>query len=294
MKRLTIAASLLLLASALSSDVVAAGKKQQSAREPATCAPPPGAQPLLPARLLPGMGITKNFPVTTTSEEARKFFLQGISQIHSFWFVESERSCLQALQYDPNMAMAHWCIALSAAGDYRPAFQLLRNTNNTNAARGNAASADNTGDTVVRTANGAAVNPQIRAREAIGKAMALRDKVTDREKLYIEAMAARRAPGSKDAADAAYIAGLRKLVAAYPDDLEAKAILAIAIDNGSDPVTKEPREHTMEAIALLEEVVQKDDLIFGAHHYLIHAWEGSKTPEKAWHSNARYGGLVVD
>jgi len=27
---------------------------------------------------------------------------------------------------------------------------------------------------------------------------------------------------------------------------------------------------------------------------LIHAWEGSKTPEKAWHSNARYGGYVVD
>src|SRR5262245_31794677 len=249
MKRLTIAASLLLLASALSSDVVAAGKKQQSAREPATCAPPPGAQPLLPARLLPGMGITKNFPVTTTSEEARKFFLQGISQIHSFWFVESERSCLQALQYDPNMAMAHWCIALSAAGDYRPAFQLLR-TGTGGAGRG-AGAADNTGDTVVRTANGAAVNPQIRAREAIAKAMALRDTVTERERLYIEAMSARRAPGNKDAADAAYIAGLRKLVAAYPDDLEARSMLGLALDDGFDSVTKEPREHTMEAIALL-------------------------------------------
>src|SRR5262245_11626296 len=214
MKRLTIAASLLLLASALSSDVVAAGKKQQSAREPDMCAPAPGAQPLLPARLLPGMGITKNFPVTTTSEEARKFFLQGITQIHSFWFVESERSCLQALQYDPNMAMAHWCIALSAAGDYRPAFQLLRNAG---AGRGAGATPpDGAGDTVVRTANGAAVNPQTRAREAIAKAMALRDKVTERERLYIEAQAARRAPASRDAADAAYIAGLRKLVAAYP------------------------------------------------------------------------------
>ena len=42
----------------------------------------------------------------------------------------------------------------------------------------------------------------------------------------------------------------------------------------------------MEAIALLEEVVAKDDARFGAHHYLIHAYEGSKTPEKAWHANA--------
>jgi len=45
--------------------------------------------------------LARHFPVTTSSEDARKFFLQGISQIHSFWFVESERSCLQALEYDP-------------------------------------------------------------------------------------------------------------------------------------------------------------------------------------------------
>ena len=61
------------------------------------------------------MGETTNFFVTTSSEEARKFFLQGLSQIHSFWFVESERSCLQAATIDPDMAMAQWCIALSAA-----------------------------------------------------------------------------------------------------------------------------------------------------------------------------------
>jgi tetratricopeptide (TPR) repeat protein len=293
MKRLAFFAVLISLAVS-SSDLVAAGKKQaQGQREPDMCAPPPGAQPLLPAKLLPGMGTIKDFPVTTTSEEARWFFLQGVAQIHSFWFVESERSCLQALQYDPNMAMAHWCIALSAAGDYRPAFQLLRNANNAGAGRGGAVQADNP-DAVQRTANGAAVNPQIRAREAIAKAMALRDKVTDRERLYIESQAARRGPGGKDAADTAYIAGLRKLVAAYPDDLQAKSMLGLALDNGFDPVTKEPREHTMEAIGLLEDVVAKDDKAFGAHHYLIHAWEGSKTPEKAWHSNARYGGLVVD
>ncbi len=74
----------------------------------------------------------------------------------------------------------------------------------------------------------------IRAREAIDKAMALRDKVTPRERLYIESQAARRAPGPKDAADAAYIAVLRKLVAEFPDDLEAKSMLGLAIDDGFD------------------------------------------------------------
>src|SRR5262249_24010955 len=186
---------------------------------------------------LPGMGITKDFPVTTSSEEARTFFLQGVSQIHSFWFVESERSCLQALEYDPKMAMAYWCIALSAAGDYRPAVPLLRNRSK-GAGPGSVASAEAAATgagggeaTVRRQTTGAALDPQVRAREAIARAMALRDTVTERERLYIDAQAARRAPGPKDQADAAYIAGLRTLVTAYPDDLQAKSMLGLAIDN---------------------------------------------------------------
>src|SRR5580765_1459081 len=292
MKLVISAAFAVLLAAAASSELMARGKQAPAQREPEMCVVPPGAQPLLPAKLLPGMGVTRDFPVTTTSEEARKFFLQGVSQIHSFWFQESERSCTQALEYDPNMAMAHWCIALSAASDYRPAFQLLRETAGTG--RNAPAPAQPNVEAVARSTSGAAIDPQIRAREAIAKAMALRDKVTPRERLYIEAQAARRATGSKDAADAAYIAGLRKLVAEYPDDLEAKSMLGLAIDNGFEPATKQPREHTMEAIALLEEVVAKDDGQFGAHHYLIHAYEGSKMPEKAWHANQRYAGLVTN
>jgi hypothetical protein len=31
---------------------------------------------------------------------------------------------------------------------------------------------------------------------------------------------------------------------------------------------------------------------FGAHHYLIHGWEGSTTPERAWHASKRYPELV--
>jgi len=296
MKLLSSTALLILLAAASSSDVLAKGKQAPAKKDPDFCVVPPGAQPLLPAKLLPGMGTTKNFDVTTTSEEARKFFLQGVSQIHSFWFTESERSCLQALEYDPKMAMAHWCIALSAASDFRPAFQLMRETP-TGGPRGSGAIVSNEAAadaTVTRTVNGAPVDPQTRAKEAIARAMALRDTVTPRERMYIEAQAARRAAGQKDAADAAYIAAMRKLVAAYPDDLDAKSMLGLAIDNGFEPVGKNPRAETMEAIKLLEEVVAKDDTHFGAHHYLIHAYEGSQMPEKAWHASARYASLVTN
>jgi tetratricopeptide (TPR) repeat protein len=293
MKHLAFASTLVLMAVTAASNVVAAGQQNSSRREADLCAVPPGAQPLLPAKLLPGMGVTKDFPVTTSSDTARTYFLQGISQIHSFWFTESERSCLQALEHDPDMAMAHWCIALSAAGDYRPAFQLMRDpTGAGGAAAGQGASRDANPEAVQRTTNGAALDPQIRAREAIAHAMALRHKVTDRERLYIEALAARRAPSPKEAADAAYIAGLRNLVAAYPDDLEAKSMLGLALSTGFEPVTKEPRVTTLEAIALLESVVAKDDTHFGAHHYLIHAYEGSRMPDRAWHACERYAQLV--
>src|SRR5262245_25502371 len=167
MKHRSFILALALVTSLCSSDILARGAKQKpSSREPDMCVVPPGAQPLLPAKLLSGMGTIKDFAVTTKSEDARKFFLQGLAQIHSFWFVEAERSCLQAAQLDPDMAMAHWCMALSAASDYRPAFQLMRN-----AAAGNAAAAPPADEVVARTSNGAAVNPQIRAREAIAKAM---------------------------------------------------------------------------------------------------------------------------
>ena len=251
------------------------------------CAVVPGAQPLLPAKLMTGMGDT-NMPVTTKSEQARKFFNQGISQMHSFWFLESERSFLQAAELDPDMAMAYWGISVSAAGDYRPAFQLLRDPND--GGRGDYQAAPS-GDAIQRTANGAAINGRIRAREYVQKAMSLRDKVTPRERMYIEAEWARRNPESKTN-DADHIAALRRLVAAYPDDEEAKSILGLALLDGFDSVTKEPRTNTMEGLALLTDVAAKNDGHFGAHHYLIHGWEGSKTPEKAWHACERYPELV--
>src|SRR6185295_19344949 len=216
MKHVAAGACFLLLAAASSSDLLARGKQAPARNDPDMCIVPPGAQPLLPAKLLPGMGTTRDFAVTTKSEDARKFFLQGVSQIHSFWFQESERSCTQALEFDPDFAMGYWCIALSAASDYRPAIQLLREP----ASGGRAAAAPEPSPdaSVARSTTGAAIDPMIRAREAIDKAMKLRDTVTPRERLYIESQAVRRAAGPKDAADAAYIAVLRKLVAEFPDD----------------------------------------------------------------------------
>ncbi|MBN8732317.1 MAG: hypothetical protein J0L64_17380 [Acidobacteria bacterium] len=88
------------------------------------CAPPPGSvPPSLPARLLDGQGPI-DFKITTSSPEAQKFFNQGVAQMHSFWAREAERSFLQAAALDPAAPMPQWGIAMVAAGDYRPGFQL--------------------------------------------------------------------------------------------------------------------------------------------------------------------------
>jgi tetratricopeptide (TPR) repeat protein len=188
------------------------------------------------------------------------------------------------------MAMAYWGMSISAAGDYRPAFQLIRDPSEGGRM---AAPEATTGApaTIARSTNGAALTPAIRAREAAEKAMSLRDKVTPRERMYIEAEWARRNPGSKTR-DADHIAALRKLVTAFPEDEEAASILGLALLDGFDSVSKKPRTNTLEGIALLEKVVAKNDDHFGAHHYLIHGYEGSETPERAWHACRRYPELV--
>ncbi|MEJ0040314.1 MAG: hypothetical protein WDO68_30535 [Gammaproteobacteria bacterium] len=252
--------------------------------EPDLCAVVPGAQPRLPAKLLEGQGVT-DMQVTTQSPQARAFFNQGVSQLHSFWAQEAERSFLQAAEYDPGMAMAYWGMAVAAAGDHRSSFQLMRSSNE--GGRKNATSESE----IARSANGAALDGQIRAREYIAKAMSMRGAVSARERLYIEAQAARRDPESKNP-DADFIAGMRKLVAAYPDDLDARSFLGLVLLYGYEEPSKKPRPGTLEGIAFLEGVVAQNDNHFGAHHYLIHAYENSKTPEKAWHSSERYPQMV--
>src|SRR5882724_8414541 len=90
------------------------------------CAPPPGGSaPSLPAHILTGQGQI-SFPITTSNPKAQEFFNQGVAQMHSFWATEAERSFLQAAALDPQAPMPYWGIAMVAAGDYRPRFQLTR------------------------------------------------------------------------------------------------------------------------------------------------------------------------
>lgn len=53
------------------------------------------------------------FPVTTKNPEATAFVLQGIGQVHGFWYYEAERSFRQAAALDKDCAIAYWGMALA-------------------------------------------------------------------------------------------------------------------------------------------------------------------------------------
>src|SRR5438128_9730124 len=75
-----------------------------------------------------GMGKV-DFQIPTSSKDADAFFNQGVAQLYGFWFVEAERSFLQAAKLDPNAAMAYWGIAMAAPGTFLPMYQLLLTPN---------------------------------------------------------------------------------------------------------------------------------------------------------------------
>ena len=231
-----------------------------------------GAPPL-PARLLEGQGKV-DFPITTTNPEARKFFEQGVAQMHSFWAREAERSFLQAAQLDPAAPMPWWGVAMVAAGDFRPHFQLVRDKH--------------LPGTLPSTPN---------AKRALAAAQRARQlaqvpgKATDIEKLYIDAIWARRDPNSADH-DAGYIAGLRKVVAAAPGDPEARSYLALHLMDGFNTPNRNPRPGSMEAVDLLRALVKEFPNHPGGHHYVIHGWEGSNFAKDAWDSCKQYAALV--
>ncbi len=266
------------------------GAKARQAKPAATgvkdqCAPEPGdAPPPLPAKLLEGQG-TVHFPITTTNPEAQKFFDQGVAQMHSFWAREAERSFLQAAALDPTAPMPWWGVSMVAAGDYRPGFQLeFVNGAPTDPAKDIPKKPEDLKPGAKRAADAAQ-----RALDLSGAS----GKATDLELMYIRSVAARRGLGSQTP-NADYVAGLRKIVGKYPNEVEAKSYLALAIMSGYNTPDKTPRAGSAEAVDMLRGLLKTAPEHPGVNHYVIHGWEGSTFASEAWPSCEKYPRLVPD
>ena len=145
------------------------------------------------ASLMPGMGKV-DFPVTSPSREARAFIAQGVAQLHSFYYLEAERSFRQAALLDPAGPMAYWGMAMA-------------NVNNAKRAKGF-------------------------LKEARAKAKAT--PPSRREQLYLDALEALYKEGASDKdAKKGHLLALETLTQEFPDDLDARAwMVMVAWQNG--------------------------------------------------------------
>ena len=131
-----------------------------------------------------------------------------------------------------------------------------------------------------------------RAASFMKEAGKRKDKVTERERLYIEAWEALNAPDEPKDLESTTERGnnkrdkfrklLEKIVLKYPDDLEAKSLFALENLGGSGRYGSE---------LILQQVIARDPNHPGAHHYRIHNWDGSEGAQ-ALESCRLYGKLA--
>ena len=190
-----------------------------------------------------------HIPITATPE-AQAWFDQGLNLFHDFWDYESTKAFEQAVRVDPNCAMCFW--GLAQVEGFRGGPESVYGT------------------------------------KALKQASKLKRKVSERERLYIEAAEAEHK--AKDGKKP-NLKKLRKLVKKYPGDLQARIFLAEAVHDGYDD-NGAPKVGTKESIALLEGVLRDAPNDSAANHYWIHAMEPGLTPEKAIQSAALLASLA--
>ena len=119
------------------------------------------------------------------------------------------------------------------------------------------------------------VNNAKRARGFLAEARKRATKLSGRETLYLEAIEAFYKEGADDKARRqGLLLGLESVVQEFPDDLDARAWLAMVTWQNS---TKDGIGSRKAVDLVLESVLQRESMHPGAHHYRIHLWNGDKS-----------------
>jgi tetratricopeptide (TPR) repeat protein len=202
-----------------------------------------------------GLG-TLSHPITTSSEQAQRYFDQGLRLAYAFNHAEAWRAFKQAQALDPGCAMCFW-------GE---AFVLGANIN--------------------APMEEGAVQP---AFIALTNAKARAGKATPAEQALIDALAQRYSsdPAADGAALAtAYADAMAAAHAAHPDDQDIAVLFAEAVMNTSpwdywESDGRTPKGRLGEAVAAIEGVLAANPEHPGAIHLYIHLTEASAEPERA-------------
>jgi len=231
------------------------------------------------AHLMPGMSDQVHLPVAGSSTEAQAFFDQGVCQLHGFWYFEAERSFRQVLRLQPDCAMAYWGMAMSNVEQKARAAGCIAH-----AVRCSAAVPANEQRWIDAWARYYQVDDDVRAELRSGDAA--------RVAAAVAALTAKnddQPQGGRDETPLAkqLIKDLEALVFEFPDDIEAKAFLALQNWLNTDWGNGIPISSYAGVDALLQQVFARAPL-HPAHHYRVHLWDQEKA-ERALRSAAVLG-----
>ncbi len=229
---------------------------QAQIHDPRALQADPGSATEKIAPVLEGLG-DEHFEITTSNAEAQRFFDQGLRLTYGFNHSEALRAFKEAARLDPDAAMAYWGWALALGPNINLPMQ---------------------------------DNVREQAWEATQKAIDLRDKVTEKERAFIDALAVRYSDEEEVDEDRRkelnmiYSDAMEALHKAYPDDNEAATLYAASLMNltpwsywNGDGT---PGAYTSNLLASLEGAIARDPEHTGAIHYYIHATE-EKHPQQA-------------
>jgi len=215
----------------------------------------PGKAPV-PMPLIDGLAPI-HYPITTASNEAQRYFNQGMAFLYGFEFPKAERSFAAGSARDPGCAMCMWGEAL-AIGPY--------------------------------------INSGPSGVERIAKAEALTAKalaqpgITEKERALITALQQRYAPkGPKNLKGVHAITFANAMQAVsdrWPDDdlvmvLAAEAAMNVRPWDYWEADNATPRPWARRAIGLVEKVLARNPDQTEAQHLYIHLTEASTTPGRA-------------
>ncbi len=176
---------------------------------------------------------------------AQATFQRGVAMLHSFRFVETEKTFRDVLARDPSCAIANWGIAAI----------LMDNP-----------------------LAGVGSTPQqaVRAQRAIAEGRRTIAK-TQREREYIEAVAAYYqdwANRPERARQLSLAQAFEALAARYPDDDEAQIFYALYLA-GTQSLADQTYASDLKAAAILEKQFVKHPDHPGVAHYLIHCYDAA-------------------
>ncbi|WP_164844073.1 tetratricopeptide repeat protein [Croceicoccus ponticola] len=187
---------------------------------------------------------------------AQAMFQRGLALLHSFEYDHAAKAFQQAQAIDPDFAMAYWGEALTKnyslwSWQDRDAANAILNK----------------------------LAPTAKARAAKAG--------TEREKAYLAALDVLFGEGTKLDRDRAYIDAMAAIHARWPDDVDAAAFHALAIF-GAEHDGRDVAAY-MRSAAILEEVYPAHSSHPGVLHYMIHSYDDPDHAPLGLRAARRYG-----